>query len=1067
MIDESYNQFMKGKVCIMSEKYIWEDPKKVYINKEKGHTIMMPYDDADSALSGEESKYKHSLNGKWKFYWQRGMQQLPNGYETADFDDSSWDNIIVPGVWQTQGYSVPYYYASTFPRAFSRSRSKIPSIDHSMQEIGIYRRIFTVSDEWKDRDIFLHFGACKAALEVWVNGHYVGYSTGSMTPHEFEVTKYIKDSENTICAKVYRYAASTYLEDQDMWWLCGIYREVYLFAEPKQRIFDFYAKTDLDEEYRNAVLNIDYYLNNTDKQSKTLKLKSYLISDTGKTIELDDAVAEVKSQHTAKLSISNDIKNPKKWSAEQPNLYKLVMTLCDDKDNTICVKTFDIGFKKVEIVGEKILFNGVPMLIRGVNRHDFDMDNGWAVPRERYIQDLDLMKIGNVNAIRTSHYPDDPYFYELCNQYGFYVMDECDLESHGVRRKGVPGSNPLWTDLAVDKMERMVLRDRNYPCIFMWSLGNEAGDGDNFMKMKQAALHLDDTRQFHYEGDFDQTKSDVISRMYPSEEVMNKLGNREPITISLYDNIANQLAADSKPITAEMYNKPVILCEYAHSMENSLGNFQEYMDDFEKYDNMAGGFIWDWVDQTLHVKDENGKDNYLYGTDFEKEEPRHWYSTINTTAMTGSNTYFCANGVISAKREPHPQYTEMRYVYRPIVTTAFDLAKGRFNVRSRFAFTDVSSYKCKWKIQAEGEEIQSGEMDKFAVAPLQEQFIDIPYDYSSLPDDKECVLTISFHSKKKTLGIKNNAEIAYDQFILKEMPKPVGVKQTKDVKIEKKGNNISVTGDNYSVKVENGSVTSYVVDSQELLTSPMAPNYFRALTDNDIDFLNFVSPFLFIHPYYKWKRATTSVKALKTSVEENSSGVKIRVALDVPHMKDAFVSYTVYPDGRLGVYHSAVPKAPLLRFGYQWNVNKNLTNISWYGRGDAPSYPDRKSGYKIDTYTMPVDKFEYTYMRPQESSTRADVRYFTLTDKKGRGIKVSAYYDKPFMFSALPYTPFMLDKFNHVNEINRDNDITVNVDSSQYGIGGDMPGQAFVRDKYQVKAGEKQTLSFLVEPYIK
>lgn len=1051
----------------MAEKYIWEDPKRVYVNKEKGHTIFMPYDSVDQALTEDESKYKQSLNGMWKFFWQRGLDTAHDDFYKADYNDSDWDEIKVPSVWQTQGYSVPYYYASTFPRAFSRSKGQIPKIDHTMQEIGFYRRSFTVDKDWNGRDIFLHFGACKAALEVWVNGEYVGYSTGSMTPHEFEITKFIKDGENIVCAKVYRYAASTYLEDQDMWWLCGIYREVYLFAEPKLRLFDFYAKTDFDDDFKNSTLSVDYYINNTGNSEQRACVKSYLISDTDKEIPLPDAECVVTSGATAKISISEEIKNVKKWSAETPNIYKLVMQIFDADEKLVCVKTFDIGFKKVEIIGEKIMFNGMPLMIRGVNRHDFDMDNGWAVPKERYTQDLDLMKAGNVNAIRTSHYPDDPYFYDLCNKYGFYVMDECDLESHGVRRKGVPGSNPLWTDLAVDKMERMVLRDRNYPCIFMWSLGNEAGDGDNFMKMKQAALALDDTRQFHYEGDFDLTKSDVISRMYPDEETMRKLGTKEPITISLYDNIANQLAADSKPIKAEMYTKPVILCEYAHSMENSLGNFQEYMDDFEKYENMAGGFIWDWVDQTLHVVNEDGKDNYLYGTDFEKDEPRHWYSGINTTAMTGSNTFFCANGVISATREPHPQYFEMRHVYQPVVTTAFDLSKGRFKVRSRYLFTDVSSLKCKWTIQCEGEDIQSGEMEKFSVSPLQEDFIDIPYDYSKLPTDKECVLTISYHSKKKTLGIKSNAEIAFDQFILTQPSKPVIACGDKKISVSQSGNTVALNGEGFGVRIVNGAVVSYMQNDKELLKAPMAPNYFRALTDNDIDFLNFVSPFIFVHPYYKWKQATKAVKAVKTTVEEQEGSVKIKVALKVPFMKNPYVSYTVFADGKLAVYHSATPSAALLRFGFQWDVDKSLTQISWYGRGEAPSYPDRKTGYKIGKYSMPIDKFEYTYMRPQESSTRADVRYFTLTDKKGNGIKVSAYYDSPVMFCALPYTPFMLDKFTHVADVNRDNNITVNVDSSQYGIGGDMPGQAFVRDKYQVKAGTKQTLSFLVEPYQK
>ncbi len=1046
----------------MSEKYIWEDPMRFKVNKEDGHAIAMPYDNVDAAVSQEQSPYKQSLNGMWKFYWQRGLENQPQGFEETTFDDSAWDEIKVPSVWQMEGYSVPYYYASTFPRALSRMKSQIPKIDHSMQEIGFYRRNFTVDKAWSDREIFLHFGACKAALEVWVNGNYVGFSTGSMTPHEFDVTDYISDGENIVCAKVYRYAASTYLEDQDMWWLCGIYREVYLFAEPKLCLRDFYVKTDLDDEYKNSNLSLEMYIKNYSDTDREVTVQASILSDTNKELPIGEVKQLAKAGEQTTFAMEQLIKNPKKWSAEQPNLYTLVMgVVCDNE--VVCAKTYEIGFKKVEIVGEKILFNGMPLMIRGVNRHDFDPDNGWAVPKERYTQDLDLMKQANINSIRTSHYPDDPYFYELCNRYGFYVMDECDLESHGVRRKGVPGSNPLWTGLAVDKMERMVLRDRNNPCIFMWSLGNEAGDGSNFAKMKEAALKLDDTRQFHYEGDFDLTKSDVISRMYPVEDVMRKLGEKEPITISLYDNIANQLAADSKPITAEMYNKPVLLCEYAHSMENSLGNFQEYMDDFEKYDNMAGGFIWDWVDQAIRVTDENGNENYVYGTDFEKDEPRHWYSGINTTAMTGSNTYFCANGVISADRNPHPQFWEVRHVYRPIVTTAFDVTVGRFNVRSRFLFTDVSSFKCKWKIECEGEEIQAGELDKFSLVPLQEEFIDIPYNYSALPQDKECVLTISFHTKKKTPGLKSNAEIAFDQFVLVETPKPVIYSANSKLDSYQKGNYVKINGDGVSVTVDNGKIVDFKINDESVIESPIAPNYFRALTDNDIDFLNFVSPFIKLHPFYKWKRATASVKALKTSVEPYCGGIKIKCALSVLGMKNAYVSYTVYDDGRISVYHSATPSSDLLRMGFAFDIARDKSNITWYGRGPAPSYCDRKTGYKIGRYSMPVDKFEYSYMRPQESSSRTDVRWFTVTDKKGAGIKVTAYYDKPVIFSALPYTPVQLDGFEHINEINRDNNITVTVDSIQQGIGGDMPGQAFVRDKYRVKGGTKQSVSFLIE----
>ena len=1047
----------------MSYKYIWENPMQFKVNKEDGHSVMMPFDSAEEALSGEESKYKLSLNGNWDFFWQRGVENQLDGFEKEDFNSSEWDKIRVPSVWQTEGYSVPYYYASTFPRALSRSKSKIPHIDHTMQEIGYYRRTFELTKDFENKELFLHFAACKAALEVWVNGEYVGFSTGSMTPHEFDITAFAKKGKNLVCAKVYRYAASSYLEDQDMWWLSGIYREVYIYAEPKYCLRDFYIKTDFDEEFKDSEVSLDIFIKNYTKKNRILKVSAYLISDSDKEIPLGEAEGSAESENTVKFTINQTVKSPKKWSAEQPNLYKLVMSV-SDKDKEVCTKTFDIGFKKVEIVGEKILFNGMPLMIRGVNRHDFDCDNGWNVPEESYIKDFDLMKQANVNAIRTSHYPDDLRFYDYANKYGFYVMDECDLESHGVRRKDVPGSNPLWTGIAVDKMERMVLRDRNIPCIFMWSLGNEAGDGDNFMKMKEAALALDATRQFHYEGDFEFTKSDVISRMYPDEGTMKKLGEKEPITISLYDNIANQLAADSKPIKAEMYTKPVILCEYAHSMENSLGNFQEYMDDFEKYDNMCGGFIWDWVDQAIRVKNEDGTYNLLYGTDFEKDEPRHWYSGINTTAMTGSNAYFCANGVISATRDPHPQYWEVKHVYQPIVTTAFDVTKGRFNVRSRFLFTDVASFRCKWRIECEGEEISSGEMEKFSLNPLQEEFIDIPYDYSALPQDKECVLTISFHTKKKTPGLKQNAEIAFDQFVLTNAAKPVITDSGKAISFEKKGNAVTVNGEGFSVTINNGRIESYTVDGNEVLKAPLAPNYFRALTDNDIDMLNFAPPSIQkMHHYYKWDKATKSVKAVKTEVEQKDGAIKVKSALNVFNMKEAYVSFTVYSDGRIAVYHSATPKAELLRLGFKFDIDRKFNNISWYGRGAAPCYCDRKTGYKIGKYTLPIDKFEYCYMRPQEASTRADVRYFTLTDKKGSGIKVSAYYDKPIMFSALPYSPNQLESFTHISEINRDNDITVTVDSIQQGIGGDMPGQAFVRDKYKVKANEKQSIFFLIE----
>ena len=1045
-------------------KFRWEDPSIIKINKEDGHALTLPFDDEESALSGEESKYKQSLNGMWQFFWQRGLKNQPEGFELADFDASSWDEIRVPSVWQTEGYSIPYYYASTFPKAFSRSRAKIPSIDHNMQEIGFYRKTFDLDENFEGREIFLHFGAAKAALEVYVNGEFVGYSQGSMLPHEFNVTKMLKKGENLICAKVYRYSDGSYLEDQDMWWLCGIYREVYLYAESKLCLRDFYFKTDFDVDYKDSDVSLDIFLENYDNIKSGCKVEAKLISETGKEIPVGEKEIDL-SGGKEKIHFETKVKSPKKWSAETPNLYTLVMTVSVD-GKTEVVKTYKVGFKKVEIKGEKIYFNGMPMMIRGVNRHDFDPDHGWAVPKERYTQDLDIMKQCNINSIRTSHYPDDPYFYEMCNKYGFYVMDECELESHGVRRKGVPGSNPMWTEAVVDRMERMVLRDRNNPCIFMWSLGNEAGDGDNFMRMKEAALKLDDTRQFHYEGDFDQTKSDVISRMYPLADVMEKLGNKQEIKISLYDNIANQLAADSKPIKPEMYEgKPILLCEYAHSMENSLGNFQEYMDDFEKYDNMCGGFIWDFVDQALHVKDENGNDNYLYGTDFEKLEPKKLIDIPNTTAMTGSNVYLCANGIIGADRNPHPQITEVKKVYQEIKTEAFDLPAGKFRVKNKFLFTNLSSYKCRWVLKAEGEVIEHGELDKIDCDPLSETFITIPYSVDSIPKDKEVILTISFFTKKKTPGLKSNYEIAWDQFIVNEMPQPKKPKIDGKLSFTASGKKVTVENDKVKVVVDNGKIISYIINGREMLLAPIMPNYFRALTDNDIDFLNFTPQWAKFHPFYHWQRATKHTKAVKTVAKGGDDNtVEVHIAFNTPGLKNSVATYRIYPNGMLYVYHSAVPTSNRLKFGYQMTLPKDMEYVTWYGRGPVPTYCDRKTGAKIDKYSATVTDLEYRYMRPQESSNRTDMRYMTITDKKGRGLKFTAYYNDPLNFSAYHYTTDGLEKATHINDIPYEDITTLNIDHMLCGVGGDMPAQAFVREPYIMKKGVKQAYSFIMEP---
>ncbi|MCQ2471129.1 MAG: DUF4981 domain-containing protein [Clostridia bacterium] len=1043
--------------------YNWENSEIFKINKEDGHVIAIPYDDISAAVKKEESPYKMTLNGMWKFHWQRGIKKgLPKGFYDDDFNTDSWDDIEVPSIWQLKGYGVPVYYASTFTRAICRREKKIPKIDHALQEVGIYRRDFTLPENWDGREIFIHFGACKSALELYVNGQFVGYSQGSMTPHEFDLTKFLRNGTNNVTAVVYRYSDATYIENQDMWNMSGIYREVYLFAEPKSCIRDFFFTTDFSDDFTSATAKINIKLRNYSADKFTGILYARLL-DGNNIINLGKKGIIIRGDKDTEFNFSETIPSPRMWSPENPELYTLLLIIAKGEE-VVCAKAVKVGFRKVEFVKEQIYLNGKPLLIKGVNRHDFDPDTGWFVPDERYKQDILIMKQHNINAVRTSHYPDDPRFYDWCNEYGLLVMDECDMESHGVRRKGVPGSNPKWTGAVCDKMERMVLRDRNHPCIFMWSLGNEAGDGSNFVKMKEVALHLDTTRKFHYEGDFDFTKSDVISRMYPTADVMTKMGNRQPVEISAFDNLANSLAADNKPIKASDYEgKPVILCEYAHAMENSLGNFQEYMDDFEKYDNMCGGFIWDFVDQAIRVYDKDGTEKWTYGTDYEKKEPRsRKFNLVNLTAITGSNLYFNANGIIGADRIPHPSIFEVKKVYAPVKIECVDAKKGIFNVKNKNLFSDLSGYEIHCTISVEGEEIKTAVLNGFNVEPLSEKELKVGYDISLLPE-KECIVTFSVKLKNDQKWAKAGYEITFDQYVIKSAPPTVETKSAGQLDVTKKHGRVNINSGNFSAAIKKGSLVSLNYGSGEMLVSGTKPNYFRALTDNDIDVFNFAAPFMRINPKFRYEKSTKKAKGKTKSVTQNEDGtVSVNAKYKAAHMSGVKVQYLFYPDGKIKVTHSGKPKSiDMVRFGLTFALQEKLKNAKWYGRGPHENYIDRKTGAKIAVHQSSVRELEHRYMRPQENGCRTDTRYLCITDDNGEGIKIIG--ENPFSFNLWNYTQAALQKATHVHELKYEPLTTVNIDYSQCGVGGDMPGMACLREPYILHKKQNYSHTFYIE----
>ncbi|MEE1011028.1 MAG: glycoside hydrolase family 2 TIM barrel-domain containing protein, partial [Acutalibacteraceae bacterium] len=870
----------------MTELKYWENPYIIKENKEDGHNTAMPYTSVKDALEGVDAPTKFSLAGTWKFYWQLGVDDLRTDYYAENYDDSSWDDITVPSLWQLKGYGKPIYLCSSLPSALSSVKDEIPKINHNLNEIGVYRRTFNIPESFEGKEIFIHFGAVKAGFFLYINGRRVGYSQGSMTPAEFRITDYVTVGENRIIVEVFRYTDGTYLEDQDMWFLSGIYRDVYVYAEEKLCIRDFFADTSLDETYENGTLDLEVTLQNYGEDADCVFEAVLMVDDKQKKIGSEKLTA--KNGKTV-LHFNHIEEGAKQWSAEEPNLYKLLLILKSGR-KVLSTKIIKIGFRKIEIKGNVLTVNGKRVIIKGVNRHDFDPDNGWAVPTERYYQDLYLMKRANINAIRTSHYPNAEFFYDMCDELGFYVMDEADVESHGVRRKNCPGDNLEFKEAVEDRAERMVLRDRSHACVCFWSLGNEAGDGENFVHEKNAILALDKSRPVHYEGDFDFTKSDFISRMYPVEYVVETMRQQKELKISAYENLANVLAADNKPIPEETYKThPVIYCEYAHAMENSLGNFKEYVDDFEQFDHMCGGFIWDYVDQSIR-KVENGVEKWLYGGDFKEGS---------------SSYYFCANGIITADRQPQPSYYEVKKVYSNLEVTDCDCRSGRVNIKNKNLFITTEDYKIHWEVTVNGDVANSGDIDDLVVAPLTEQEIQLPVSLADYPEG-EVILTLTFVLKVDKPWAQAGFEQSFHQFVLREECAASRKPANGDLKFIKAGNVVSVKGKNFTAKIKSGALSSLVYDGVEVIEAPLRPDFFRALTDNDREYLNFAPMFCGIHPLYQWKRTTAMTVANSVKAQATPSGVEVTVKWKAPFVSGVSTTYLFSPDGDVTVSHSAM-----------------------------------------------------------------------------------------------------------------------------------------------------------------
>jgi len=999
----------------------WENPEVVGINKEPGHCTLIPYRDIRTAIKADRkaSPFYKSLNDNWKFHWVRKPADRPVDFYKSEYDVSHWNEMPVPSNWQMHGYGIPIYL--NVPYAFPPNPPYIP---HNYNPVGSYRRRFTIPDEWKDRQIFLHFDGVKSAFYVWINGRKVGYSQDSMTPAEFNITQYLKAGENILAVEVYRWSDGSYLEDQDMWRLSGIYRNVYLFATPQVHIRDFFVQTDLDEHYTDATVMVRPKIANYgDKNLKGWTIEAELYDqETGPVLpkslvrDVSSIIGEKYPQRgNVKFALLEaKVKNPHKWSAETPYLYTFVLTLKDNNGHVIETESCRIGFREVEIKDGQLLVNGKSIKLFGVNRHEHDPDHGRAIPVRRMIEDIKLLKQHNINAVRTSHYPDDPTWYDLCDEYGIYLIDEANLESHGL--KGYLSNVATWHNAFVERAVRMVERDKNHPSVIFWSLGNETGCGPNHASMAAWIKDYDPTRPIHYEGAFGRPKDpyyvDVISRMYA----------RIPEII--------RIATDPADV------RPMVLCEYAHAMGNSVGNLREYWDAIRSHKRLIGGFIWDWADQGLRKKSPDGKEFWAYGGDF-GDKP--------------NDGNFCCNGLVQPDRKPNPSLYEVKKVYQRVHVLPDDIQAGKFRVKNEYDFLNLDFTDINWELSADGHVIQAGTLPKLSLAPDAEGDLQIPFKNPKLQPGAEYWLKITFALDADTTWARRGHILAWDQFQLPFDVPPVPFADSgtmPPLTLKQTTREITVTGRDFELTFAkaSGTLESFLFRKKPLIASSLVPNFWRVPIDNDNG--NGMPRRL-----GAWRNAAfnRTVKAVKVE-QLKPQIVRIITEATLPVGTDSTYKtiYTVYGNGDVVIDTTLTPRGDnvpnLPRFGMQLAVPAQFNTLTWFGRGPHETYWDRKIGAAVGLYSGPVDEHIHLYVRPQENGNKSDVRWMSLTDSDGVGL--IAVGMPTIDISAWPFTMQDLEKARHIHELPQRDTITVNLDYKQMGVGGDDSWGARTHPEY-------------------
>ena len=1025
--------FALSSLTAFAQQTEWLGPNVNAVNRAPMHTNYFAFESEKAALNGCRlaSDNYLTLNGTWKFNWVKDADQRPTtDFYKVDFNDKGWDEIQVPAVWEMNGYGDPIYVNVGYAWR-SQFKNNPPYVPTENNHVGTYRREIILPSDWNGRQIMAHFGSVTSNMYLWVNGKYVGYSEDSKLEAEFDLTKYLKPGKNVIAFQVFRWCDGSYLEDQDFFRYSGVARNCYLYARRANHIEDIRVTPDLDAQYKDATLQVDIQM----KGKGTVDLK--LFDKAGKEV----ATSQVKA--SGKQSVTMNVSNPAKWSAETPNLYKLVANLTENGKVVESIP-IQVGFRKIELKNAQVLINGQPILIKGVDRHEVDPDYGYIISKERMIQDIKRMKELNINAVRTCHYPDNNLWYDLCDQYGIYLAAEANVESHGMGfGEKTLAKNPLYEKAHLERNQRNVQRSYNHPSVTFWSLGNEAGYGPNFEACYRWIKNDDKTRPVQYEMSVLNEFTDIFCPMYYN-----------------YEECEQYLLSDG--------DKPLIQCEYAHAMGNSEGGFKEYWDLVRKYPKYQGGFIWDFVDQSLRRYTEDGKEFYAYGGDF--------------NVYDASSQNFCDNGVINPDRISNPHADEVSYFYQNIWVKPVDLKKGIVSVYNENFFRDLSNYYAEWELLVNGEATQSGVVTDLKVAPQQTVNLQLDYTLDGICACKEVLLNVYFKQKKAETLLPAGFSVAKAQLAIQDYKAPkdlmvesnckdkcqMAYDDTPSPKVKDNDTGyLIVLGERFQIDInrKSGFISLYDVNGQSILCkgSELRPNFWRAPTDNDLGVDLQIK-------YRVWKNPEMKL----TSLEHKTEGefIVVEAKYDMPEVSAKLaLTYRINKYGAVEVSQQmtagkGVEVPNMFRFGMRAELNKRLTNIQYYGRGPIENYSDRKTSTFIGRYNQTVEEQFFPYIRPQETGTKSDIRWWNQVNRAGNGVQFVA--EAPFSISALNYSIESLDegleKTNRHSELIDPTDyVNLCIDKVQMGLGCVTSWRTLPLDQYMLPY-QDYGFKFVIKP---